>query len=96
MISFDAPGNLPRRTMMLTAAGFPDRRDGMALANEVQKPLSTLLARCCLRGAEAEFMGLDGRMLKDIGLDCNEIGSALMDDAQERANGMRRSTGRIV
>jgi hypothetical protein len=53
--------------------------------SKMQETLSALLARR-LRRRAAELIALHDRMLGNVGLDRREIGSVLMDDAQERTN----------
>jgi hypothetical protein len=62
---------------------------------KMQETFSALLTRR-LRRAEAELVAFHDRMFENIGLGRSEIGSALMDDAQERTNGVRRKRGHGV
>lgn len=59
------------------------------LSKAARKAIDAFVAWRAFRRAESELMTLDDRTLKDIGLDRSEIGSALMDHAQERRNGVR-------
>jgi uncharacterized protein YjiS (DUF1127 family) len=67
---------------------------GWSLLAAVQKAIAALAAYRAFRRAESELMVLDDHTLKDIGLDRSEIGSALMDHAQERRNGVRQPMSR--
>ncbi|MBB4363507.1 hypothetical protein GGD65_004552 [Bradyrhizobium sp. CIR18] len=58
--------------------------------NKTQEILSVLLTRR-LRKAEAELVALHDRVLEIIGLDRSEIGSAVLEDAQERTIACGRS-----
>jgi uncharacterized protein YjiS (DUF1127 family) len=67
-----------------------------SLSKAVRKTIAAFVAWRAFRRAESELMGLDDRALKDIGLDRSEIGSALMDHAQERRNGARQAHARAM
>jgi len=86
MIFLEAPGNLPRRIVMLTAADFSDRRGSLQVRC---KDLSLLSSRIAAPPGQGRSSWLDDNIVKDIGLDRSEIGSALMDDAQKRLSSMR-------
>jgi uncharacterized protein YjiS (DUF1127 family) len=62
-----------------------------SLSKAARRAIDAFVAWRAFRRAESELMALDDRALKDIGLDRSEIGSALMDDAQERRNGARQA-----
>jgi uncharacterized protein YjiS (DUF1127 family) len=58
------------------------------LRETIGTAVTNLKARRAFRRAERQLMALDGRALKDIGLDRSEIRSALTDVKQERRNGV--------
>jgi uncharacterized protein YjiS (DUF1127 family) len=53
----------------------------------VRRTLGRYIRHRAIRRAEKELMGLDDRMLRDIGLSRSEIGSAVRNPEQERLNG---------
>jgi uncharacterized protein YjiS (DUF1127 family) len=55
--------------------------------------LCRLIRERALRRAENEPLGLDDRMLRDIGLDRSEIGSAVRNFDGERLNGAQPAPG---
>ena len=69
------------------------RRSSLArsLSKAARKAIAVFVAWRAFRRAESELMALDDHALKDIGLHRSEIGSALMDCAQERRNGGRQT-----
>lgn len=58
-----------------------------AHAFDLHRLLGEYIRHRAIRRAEKELMALDNRMLKDIGLDRSEIGSAVRNPRQERLNG---------
>jgi uncharacterized protein YjiS (DUF1127 family) len=61
------------------------------VALPLRRMLSGFIRGRALRRAENELMGLDDRMLRDIGLSRTEIASAVRNPAGERLNGARSS-----
>jgi hypothetical protein len=67
---------------------------GRVSQQDAGNPLCSLTRR--LRRAEAEFVALHDRVLENIGLDRSEIGSVMMDDTQERTDGVQQKHGHDV
>jgi uncharacterized protein YjiS (DUF1127 family) len=85
-------------TMSITFTGLEPLRIGAlrrtllarSLSKTARRAIAAFVAWRAFRRAESELMALDDHALKDIGLHRSEIGSALMDYAQERRNGVRQ------
>lgn len=60
-----------------------------SVALPVRHMLVSFIRQRALRRAEKELMALDSRMLRDIGLNRSEIGSAVRNPEGERLNGAR-------
>lgn len=86
MTIIDNRGFGPLRTSVLRRS-LP----GLSLLRAVRKATAAFVAYRAFRRAESDLMALDDHALKDIGLDRSEIGSALLDHAQERRNGVRHA-----
>jgi len=61
------------------------------LASRARQWLAEYVRHRAFIRAEKELMGLDDRMLRDIGLSRSEIASAVRNPEQERLNGARAS-----
>ncbi len=67
----------------------PARLARTAILHAFRAAVTAWVARQAVRRSKQQLMLLNNRMLKDIGLDRSEIGSALLDHRHERINGAR-------